>query len=135
MKNGLPHIVPPAPQVIEILQTIKAWGLHDTYVFFSNRGKGDILSNNAFTVALKRMNYKGKMTGHGFRGLASTSLYEMQYNPQAIELQLSHVQGNKTVRAYNDANLLPARIKMMNEWANIVDEIRIVNLTPTKTNV
>lgn len=70
MKNGLPHIVPPAPQVIEILQTIKAWGLHDTYVFFSNRGKGDILSNNAFTVALKRMGYKGKMTGHGFRGLA-----------------------------------------------------------------
>lgn len=70
------------------------------------------------------MGYQGRMTGHGFRGLASTSLYEMQYNPQAIELQLSHVQGNKTVRAYNEANLLLARTKMMNEWANIVDEIK-----------
>lgn len=136
MKNGLPHIVPLALQAIAILQTIKQMDLSDEWVFFSNRSrKTENLSNNAFTTALKRMGYKDKMTGHGFRGLASISLYDMQYNPQAIELQLSHVQGNKTVRAYNDANLLPARIKMMNEWANIVDEIRIVTLTPTKTNV
>lgn len=125
MKNGLPHIVPLAPQVIKILREIQAMKLHDEYVFFSNRSrKADILSDNAFTVALKRMGYQGKMTGHGFRGLASTALYEMQYNPQAIELQLAHVQGNETVRAYNSANLLPARTKMMSEWADIVDEIK-----------
>ncbi|UNU74061.1 tyrosine-type recombinase/integrase [Moraxella nasovis] len=124
MKNGLPHVVPLAPPVIEILQTIKSWHLHDEFVFFSNRGKDNVLSSNAFTVALKRMGYKDKMTGHGFRGLASTSLYEMQYNPQAIELQLSHVQGSKTVRAYNSANLLPARIKMVNDWANVVNEVK-----------
>lgn len=125
MKNGLPHIVPLAPQVIKILREIQAMKLHDEYVFFSNRSrKADILSDNTFTVALKRMGYQGKMTGHGFRGLASTALYEMQYNPQAIELQLAHAQGNETVRAYNSANLLPARTKMMSEWADIVDEIK-----------
>lgn len=133
MKNGLPHIVPLAPQVIKILKDIQAMKLHDTFVFFSNRSrKSDILSENAFTVALKRLGYQGQMTGHGFRGLASTSLYEMQYPPQAIELQLSHVQGSKTVRAYNEANLLPARIKMMNEWADIVDEIKQGNFSTYK---
>ena len=107
--------------------------LHNEYVFFSNRSRrADILSNNAFTVALKRMGYQGRMTGHGFRGLASTALYEMQYSPQAIELQLSHVQGNKTVRAYNEANLLPARQKMMNQWADIVDEIKQGNFSTYK---
>ncbi len=133
MKNGLPHVVPLAPQVIRILKEIQKMQLHNEYVFFSNRSRrADILSNNAFTVALKRMGYQGRMTGHGFRGLASTALYEMQYSPQAIELQLSHVQGNKTVRAYNEANLLPARQKMMNQWADIVDEIKQGNFSTYK---
>ncbi|MFL1732503.1 tyrosine-type recombinase/integrase [Moraxella oculi] len=133
MKNGLPHIVPLAPQVVKILKDIQAMKLHDEFVFCSNRSrKAETLSENAFTKALKTMGYQGRMTGHGFRGLASTSLYEMQYPPQAIELQLSHVQGNKTVRAYNEANLLPARTRMMNEWANIVDEIKHGNFDSYK---
>lgn len=133
MKKELPHIVPLAPQVVKILKDIQAMKLHDDFVFFSNRSrKADTLSENAFTKALKTMGYQGKMTGHGFRGLASTSLYEMQYPPQAIELQLSHVQGNKTVRAYNEANLLPARTRMMNDWANIVDEIKHGNFDSYK---
>lgn len=133
MKKELPHIVPLAPQVVKILKDIQAMKLHDDFVFFSNRSrKADTLSENAFTKALKTMGYQGRMTGHGFRGLASTSLYEMQYPPQAIELQLSHVQGNKTVRAYNEANLLPARTKMMNDWANIVDEIKHGNFDSYK---
>lgn len=120
MKNKLPHVVPLAPQVIDILQSIKAMKLHDEFVFFSNRSrKADILSENAFVTALRQLGYQGRMTGYGFRGLPV-----MQYSPQAIELQLSHVQGNKIVRAYNEANLLPARARMMNEWADIVDEIK-----------
>lgn len=124
MKNGLPHIVPLAPQVIEILQQIKSFGFNSDYVLYSNRSKTGAMSENAFTTALKRIGYQGKMTGHGFRGLASTSLYEMQYNPKAIELQLAHISRDKTERAYNDAEMLPRRIQMMNDWANIVDEVR-----------
>lgn len=124
MKKGLPHIVPLAPQVIEILQEIKSFGFNSHYVLYSNRSKTGAMSENAFTTALKRMGYQGKMTGHGFRRLASTSLYEMQYNPKAIELQLAHISRDKTERAYNDAQMLPRRIQMMNDWANIVDEVR-----------
>lgn len=125
MKMRKPHIVPLAPQVIEILQTIKQWGLSAEYVFFSNRSRqNSTLSSNALTTALKRMGYAGRMTGHGFRGLASTSLYEMQYSPKAIELQLAHVSKDKTERAYNDAKMLPKRMQMMKEWANIIDEVK-----------
>lgn len=125
MKSRNPHTVPLAPQVIQILQTIREWGLNNTYVFFSNRSKQrETLSPNALTTALKRMGYKDKMTGHGFRGLASTSLYEMQYNPKAIELQLAHVGKDKTERAYNHADMLPKRTQMMKEWANIIDEVK-----------
>jgi integrase len=124
MKMRKPHIVPLAPQAIEILQTIKAWGFSSEFVFFSHHGKGEVFSNNVLTSALKKMGYLGKMTGHGFRGLACTSLYEMQYNPKAIELQLSHVVGGKVERAYNDATMLPTRTQMMNEWANVIDEVK-----------
>lgn len=125
MKMKLPHVVPLAPQAIEILQRIKAMGFCDDYVFFSNRSRtSKRLSNGVFSTALKRMGYRGRMTGHGFRGLASTSLYDMQYSPKAIELQLSHVVGSKVERAYNESEMLPKRTQMMNEWANIIDQIR-----------
>ena len=125
LKMKLPHIVPLAPQAIAILKEIKKLGWSQEYVFYSHRSKKtNTLSNNTLTKALHRMGYKDKMTGHGFRGLASTSLYQMQYNPKAIELQLAHVVGNKVERAYNEADMLPMRIQMMNDWANIIHEIK-----------
>lgn len=124
MKMKRPHIVPLAPQVISILQTIKSYGFSREYVFYSHQSKTGILSENALTQALHRMGYKGKMTGHGFRGLASTALNQMQYPHKAIELQLAHADGNEVEKAYNEADQLPIRIKMMNDWANIVDEIK-----------
>ncbi len=68
------------------------------------------------------MGYKGRMTGHGFRGLASTTLHEQEYMHEAIELQLAHEKENKISKAYNGAQHLPYRIKMMNEWANFIDD-------------
>lgn len=70
------------------------------------------------------MGYGGAMTGHGFRGLASTTLHERQYMHEAIELQLAHDNNDKISKAYNGAKHLPYRIKMMNEWANFVDDVR-----------
>jgi hypothetical protein len=68
------------------------------------------------------MGYKGKMTGHGFRGLASTTLHEKEFMHEAIELQLAHDRENKISAAYNGAQHLPYRINMMNEWANFIDD-------------
>ena len=123
MKMNRPHIVPLAPQVLDILKQIKDLGLSDTYVFF-NSSRQQPYSENVFTNALKKMGYRDVMTGHGFRGLASTSLHERQYMHEAIELQLAHDSESKTSKAYNGAKHLPYRVKMMNEWANLIDTIK-----------
>ena len=124
MKMGRPHIVPLAPQVIAILEQIKALGLSNKYVFY-NTEHHQPYSENAFSNALKRMGYKDKMTGHGFRGLASTVLHEQDSKldrHHAIEAQLAHEKENKVSAAYNGAQYLAYRINMMNEWANFIDD-------------
>ncbi len=121
MKMNRPHNIPLAPQVIKILQTIKSYNFDDTYVFY-NVSKGKPYSENFLLSALKKMGYRGKMTGHGFRGLASTTLHELGYLHEAIELQLAHEPNNAVSRAYNGAKHLDYRTNMMNEWANYIDE-------------
>ena len=123
MKMNRPHIVPLAPQVLDILKQIKEFGLSDTYVLF-NSSRQQPYSENVFTNALKKMGYRDVMTGHGFRGLASTTLHERQYMHEAIELQLAHDSESKTSKAYNGAKHLPYRVKMMNEWANYLDDVK-----------
>ncbi|WP_296405938.1 integrase arm-type DNA-binding domain-containing protein [Psychrobacter sp.] len=123
MKMDRPHLVPLAPQVLAILKQIKVLGLSDTYVFY-NVSTHKPYSTNAFITALWRMGYKGRMTGHGFRGLASTTLHEQGYMHDAIELQLAHEKENKISKAYNGAQHLPYRKDMMNKWANYVDSAR-----------
>ncbi len=121
MKMDRPHLVPLAPQTMAILEQIKALGFSDKYVFF-NTSTRKPYSENAFITALWRMGYKGRMTGHGFRGLASTTLHEQEYMHEAIELQLAHEKENKISKAYNGAQHLPYRTKMMNKWANFIDD-------------
>ena len=121
MKMDRSHLVPLAPQTMAILEQIKALGFSDKYVFFNTTTRKPY-STNAFITALWRMGYKGRMTGHGFRGLASTTLHEQEYMHEAIELQLAHEKENKISKAYNGAQHLPYRTKMMNEWANFIDD-------------
>lgn len=123
MKKGISHIVPLSTQAIEILEQIKAMGLNSPYVFFNTASRKPY-SENAFITALWRMGYKGKMTGHGFRGLASTILHEQGYMKDAIERQLSHNEKNQVAAAYNHAQHLPYRRKMMQDWANYLDNVR-----------
>ena len=123
MKMDRPHIVPLAPQVIEILKQIKALGLSDQYVFY-NPSTRKPYSQNAFINALYQMGYKYKMTGHGFRGLASTTLHEQDYMHEAIELQLAHEQENKISKAYNGAQHLDYRRNMMTDWADYISSFQ-----------
>ncbi len=120
MKMDRPHQVPLAPQVLAILEQIKALGLSDKYVFY-NIERHQPYSENAFSNALKRMGYKDKMTGHGFRGLASTTLHEQEFKHEAIEAQLAHEKENKVSKAYNGAQYLAYRTDMMHQWANFID--------------
>ena len=83
------------------------------------------MSNNTINAALRRMGYtKEEMTGHGFRSMASTNLNEMGFHPDHIERQLAHVEGNKVRAAYNYAEHLPERKKMMQAWADYLDSLR-----------
>lgn len=123
MKARRKHLVPLAPQVIELLQQIKSLGLSKKYVFY-NPAKSKPLSGGAFINALYAMGYKGKMTTHGFRGLASTTLHEREYMHEAIELQLAHDKENKVSKAYDGAMYIKYRTKMMSDWADIVDNAR-----------
>lgn len=70
------------------------------------------------------MGYKGEMTGHGFRGVAKTQLTEMGYPDEHTELQLAHLIGDATKRAYDHAKHIPARTIMMQAWADYLDEIK-----------
>ena len=83
------------------------------------------MSNNAVLAALRRMGYpKEEMTGHGFRSMASTLLHEKGWNHQAIERQLAHAERNAVSAAYNYAEHLPERRKMMQAWSDYLDTLK-----------
>jgi len=83
------------------------------------------MSENAILAALRRMGYpKEEMTGHGFRSMASTLLHEQGWNHQAIERQLAHAERNAVSAAYNFAEHLPERRKMMQAWADYLDALK-----------
>jgi integrase len=74
--------------------------------------------------ALYRLGYKGKMTGHGFRAVASTILNETGFQPDVIERQLAHCERNAVRGAYNRAEYLPERKRMMQQWADHLDKLQ-----------
>lgn len=128
MKMALPHIVPLSKQALDILEVIRPITGHKQYVFY-NYSTAKPISSNALLCAIRTMGYNGRMTGHGFRGLASTTLHEQGYMHDAIEVQLAHKVGNAVSQAYNHAQHLEYRIKMMQEWSDFIDSLRN-NLIP-----
>ena len=130
MKMRTPHIVPLAPQTIEVLQAIQTASGHRALLFPGERDHDKPMSNNTILGALKRMGYAGRMTGHGFRGLASTVLHEQGYPHHAIELQLAHQERNAVSASYNHATYLAERRAMMSQWADYLDRVRRGTETP-----
>ena len=124
MKMKTEHLVPLSPQAIAILAELKEIGCGSRFVF-PGRNRDKPISNNTLLFALYRLGYKGKMTGHGFRAVASTMLNEMgKFRPDVIERQLAHSERNEVRGAYNRAEYLPERKKMMQVWAKHVETLR-----------
>jgi integrase len=121
MKMRDPHIVPLASQTIEVLEMLRLLTGSSEWLFPGDRSSKKPMSNNTILGALKRMGYKGRMTGHGFRGLASTILHEQGYPHEHIELQLAQAPRNAVSAAYNHARYLEPRAKMMQEWAHFLE--------------
>ncbi len=124
MKMRTPHIVPLAKQTLEVLETLHTLTGKSQWLFPGDRNAKKPMSNNTILKALERMGYKGRMTGHGFRGLASTILHEQGYSHEHIELQLAHAPRNAVSAAYNHALYLEPRARMMQEWADFLEHSR-----------
>jgi integrase len=124
MKMRTPHIVPLSRQALEILGMLHDLTGNSEWVFPGDRDPKRPMSNNTILKGLERMGYKGRMTGHGFRGIASTILHELGYPHEHIELQLAHAPRNAVSAAYNHALHLKGRAKMMQEWADYLESAR-----------
>jgi integrase len=122
MKMKSPHIVPLSAQAIEVLELLRTISGNKALVFPGEQDSEKPMSNMTILKALERMGYKGRMTGHGFRGVASTILHEQGYNHDHIELQLAHAPRNEVSAAYNHALYLEPRTKMMQDWADFLEQ-------------
>jgi len=123
MKMRDPHIVPLSRQAIEVLRELKTHTGYWQFVFPNPHRPTTYMSENAIIYALHRMGYQSKATGHGFRATASTILNENGFPPDVIERQLAHAERNKVRAAYNHAQYLPERCKMMQWWGDYLDGI------------
>lgn len=125
MKMGEPHIVPLSSQALEVIKELRPVTGRQRWLFPSTRGGGRPMSENTVNLALKAMGYDGNtMVAHGFRSTASTLLNEAGWNPDWIERQLAHAEPNAIRGAYNYAQWLPDRRRMMQAWADLLDGLR-----------
>jgi integrase len=126
MKMRVQHIVPLSRQAVAILRELESVTGAGRYVFPSPRTDKRPLSDNGMLAALRRMGYEqGVLTVHGFRSTASTLLNEQDWHPDAIERQLAHSERDGVRAAYNYAEYLPERRKMMQAWADYLDTLKV----------
>jgi integrase len=128
MKMRKPHLVPMSNQVAEILENLRPLTGRGRYVFPSNRtlnyGQSP-MSENTVVAALRQLGYeKERMSAHGFRGMATTLLYEQGWSSDIVERQLAHLVGNSVRQAYDYSQLLDQRKEMMQAWADFLDLLK-----------
>jgi integrase len=125
MKMREPHIVPLSDQALAIVAALQPVTGAGKYLFPSLRTGDRCMSENTVNAALRRLGYASdEMTGHGFRSMATTLLNEQGWNRDAIERQLAHAERDQVRAAYNRAEHLPERRKMMQAWADYLDGIK-----------
>jgi integrase len=135
MKMRVVHIVPLAGQVVTILEELRQFTGSSRFLFPSMRADSAPISDMTLLAGLRRLGYgKGEMTVHGFRSMASTLLNEQGYNRDWIERQLAHGERDSVRAAYNYAQYLPERRRMMQEWADYLDHLRDGNVTASPPN-
>ncbi|MGH8590633.1 MAG: tyrosine-type recombinase/integrase, partial [Gammaproteobacteria bacterium] len=125
MKMRAIHIVPLSAQALAVLRELHPLTGTGHYVFPSVRTHDRPMSENTVNAALRRLGYaKDEMTGHGFRSMASTLLNEQGWHRDAIERQLAHGERDAVRAAYNYAEHLPERRRMMQAWADYLDGLK-----------
>ena len=134
MKMRELHVVPLSGQALALLTDLHVLTGSGWLVFPSIRSKDRAISDNTLNAALRRLGFGGdEMVAHGFRSMASTCLNEQGWHPDLIELQLAHAERNESRGAYNRAQRLPERRRMMQAWADYLDGLRAANPSPSLT--
>jgi len=125
MKMRKPHLVPLSEQSLDVLRQIKELGGERGLLFPNQVDHEKPMSNNTILTALARLGYKGRMTGHGFRALAMSTIKEqLGYRHEVVDRQLAHAPKSKVEAAYDRAKFLDERRVMMQEWANYLTAIQ-----------
>ncbi|KWE77262.1 integrase [Burkholderia ubonensis] len=130
MKMDTAHIVPLSNQALATLKRLREISAGGEYVFPGRASHLKHMSRGTMLVALRAIGYRGRMTIHGFRGVASTILHEQDWPYEHIELQLAHQSRGKVSAAYNHAQYLPQREEMMQAWADYLDAQRARYISP-----
>jgi integrase len=127
MKMQRPHVVPLSRQAVELLRELHTYTGWSGFLFPNYRNPKTCMTATTLNRALERMGFNGKGTigfsSHGFRATASTILNEIGFRPDVIERQLAHVERNKVRASYNQAEYLEERKNMMQQWADLIDEM------------
>ena len=125
-ERRLPHVVPLSQPVKAILDELRELTEEESpFILAARQNPRCSISNNTLLFALYRLGYKGKMTGHGFRAVASTVLNESKlWGRDAIERQLAHRETDQVREAYHRAEYLEERRRMMKWWSGYLDDSR-----------
>jgi integrase len=124
--NGVPHVVPLAPQAVKLLRELHLLTGHGRFLFPSLLTGERCMSDGTVNMAIRRMGYgKEEMTAHGFRAMARTLIAErLGIDPLVIEPQLAHPVKDANGGAYNRTQYLDQRRDMMSKWADYLDQLR-----------
>jgi integrase len=121
MKMRRPHIVPLSRQAIGLLKELRRMTGNHRHLFPSERDSEKCMGSSTIGGVFVRAGYTGKFTPHGCRSTASTMLREAGFDSALIELQLAHLDRNKSRASYDHAELLEPRRKMLQAWADMID--------------
>ena len=125
MKARQPHTVPLSRQAVEVIRALQPLTGHLPVLFPNRNGAGAVISENTVLKVIERLGYKGRMTGHGFRSVASTYLNNLgTIRPDMIEAQLAHGDRDQVRASYNRADYMEYRTAMMQFWADTLDAMQ-----------
>lgn len=125
MKAREPHIVPLSRQAVEVIRALQPFTGHLPGLFPGRNRQGTSISENTVLKVIAIIGYKGRMTGHGFRSVASTYLNNLgTIRPDMIEAQLAHGDRDQVRAAYNRADYMAYRKAMMQFWADTLDKMQ-----------
>ena len=125
MKMNRMHLVPMSKQVLTIFEELSKHSRGGEYVFPSPRDISRPITPDSLRNAIRKLGIeKDEFTTHSFRSMASTRLNELGFKGDVIEMQLAHAEGNKIRGAYNHAEYLPERKRMMQDWSDYLDNLK-----------